>query len=580
MSLAEDIDRGAQGLERVLSRLEGVRKLRSPGWSARCPAHHDRHPSLSIGVGREGRVLLKCHAGCQIEGIVEALGLTMADLFPSRTKGSAHTIRPSITLLDLAVDKMLPWQLLINSGVQDEPHGGVRITYYLPDGTPAPRYRIRTALAAREGSLWNRGEGEIVPYGLERLAAARKAGQLVLVEGESDVWTLAFHKIPALGIPGAEMVKTLKPDYLEGIPRLSVIQEPDAGGASFVTNVAALLHSWQWPGHAYVVTLPAAKDPNDLHKRDWKAFPTVFQQAIEQARPAWTPQAAPAREETPAPSPAGLIHLQALLARSFSVSSWVVRDLLPVGLILLAGKPKHGKSWLALSVALSIASGGQVLGGFATEQGEVLYLALEDTERRLHERVKQLLAACLAPLTQPDTATGIEFALAWPRLEQGGLEQLEAYIETHPRLRAIIIDTWAVIAPHPKGSTRPHYEGDYAALTPLKRLAEVYHLAILLVHHLRKSGAQDVTDEITGSTGMAGAVDAILILKRERGQEQGSLFITGRDIPQERFLPLHFEAASGLWRLDPTREHDEEEQGETGTPPPTPLREREEHREQ
>ena len=57
-------------------------------------------------------------------------------------------------------------------------------------------------------------------------------------------------------------------------------------------------------------------------------------------------------------------------------------------------------------------------------------------------------------------------------------KQLEAYIAAHPRLRAIIIDTWAVIAPHLKGSVRPQYEGDYAALTPLKRLAEAHlHLA-------------------------------------------------------------------------------------------------------
>ncbi len=575
MSLAEDIDRGAQGLERVLSRLDHVRKLSTPGWSARCPAHQDRHPSLSVGVGKEGRVLCHCHAGCPPERVVEALGLTMADLFPARAPARARTPRPGITVLDLAVDKGLPWQLLVNADVLDEPHGSVRITYYLPDGTRAPRYRIRTALAAREGSLWNRGEGEIVPYGLERLENARKLGQLVLVEGESDVWTLVFHKIPALGIPGAEMVKTLKPDYLEGIGHLAVIQEPDAGGASFVTHVAALLRTWQWPGRAYALTLPGAKDPNDLHKRDWKAFPAAFQQAFEQATLIWEPPVSTVREETPAASPAGLIPLQTLLARSFSTSSWVVRDLLPVGLVLLAGKPKHGKSWLALSAALAIASGGPLLDAYEAERGEVLYLSLEDTERRLHERVKQLLAARSTPLPQPDTSTGIEFALAWPRLEQGGLEQLDAYIAAHPRLRAIVIDTWAVIAPHPKGSVRPQYEGDYAALTPLKRLAEAHHLAIVLVHHLRKAGAPDVIDEITGSTGMVGAVDAILILKRERGQEQGSLFVTGRDIPQERFLPLRFDMATGQWRLDRTREHEEheeEEQGEVSTP----VREREE----
>lgn len=560
MSLEEDIDRGAQGLERVLSRLDHVRKLSTPGWSARCPAHHDRHPSLSIGVGKDGRVLCHCHAGCPPQRVVEALGLTMTDLFPEHAPARARTPRPGITVLDLAVDKGLPWQLLVNADVWDEPNGSVRITYSLPDGTRAPRYRIRTALVAREGSLWNRGEGEIVPYGLEHLEAARKLGQLVLVEGESDVWTLAFHKIPAIGIPGAEMVKTLKPDYLEGIGHLAIIQEPDAAGTAFVKHIAALLKSWQWPGRASAVSLPDAKDANDLHKRDWRAFPAAFQQAFEQATLIWQGSTTAAQEETSPASSPGPISLPALLARSFSASSWVVRDLVPVGLTLLAGKPKHGKSWLALAVALAIAAGDQVLDAYAAERGEVLYLALEDTERRLQERVKQLLAAHLPSNIQQESSPSIEFALAWPRLEQGGLAQLEAYIAAHPRLRAIVIDTWAVVAPHPKGNTRPQYEGDYAALTPLKRLAEAHHLAIVLVHHLRKAGAPDVIDEITGSTGLVGAVDAILVLKRERGQEQGSLFVTGRDIQQECFLPLRFDAASGRWLLDPTREHEEEEQ--------------------
>lgn len=87
-------------LQNVLSRLESDRKLSTPGWIARCPAHHDRHPSLSVGVGKDGRVLLKCHAGCPIERIVEALGLTMADLFPERAETSTscpsrdHGARP------------------------------------------------------------------------------------------------------------------------------------------------------------------------------------------------------------------------------------------------------------------------------------------------------------------------------------------------------------------------------------------------------------------------------------------------------------------------------------------------------
>ncbi len=70
-------------LERVLERLERVRRS-GKGWTARCPAHEDKFPSLSVSEGADGRVLLHDHAGCSVEEIVRALGLTTADLFPPR----------------------------------------------------------------------------------------------------------------------------------------------------------------------------------------------------------------------------------------------------------------------------------------------------------------------------------------------------------------------------------------------------------------------------------------------------------------------------------------------------------------
>jgi len=84
---------------------------------------------------------------------------------------------------------------------------------------------------------------------------------------------------------------------------------------------------------------------------------------------------------------------------------------------------------------------------------------------------------------------------------------------------------------------------------PLKRLADTYHVSILVVYHLRKAGSRDVLDELTGSIGMTGAVDGTLILKRERGQMEGSLLVTGRAIEHEQQLALSFDAATALWTL-------------------------------
>ncbi len=234
-------------LEGVLSHLHGVRKS-FRGWVSRCPAHDDREPSLSIGLGDQGQILLTCFAGCSLEQIVAAMGITVADLFPhmpsasrTQTKGTQRT---TLLLLDLAYDKQLPWQYLLTLGITEDQAGGVRIPYHLLDGTLASRHRLRTALVAREGSRWSRGKDEIVAYGLERLEAARKAGYLILVEGESDCWTLWYHGFPALGLPGADMVSKLEEAYLAGIDTLYILREPDAAGAKFVRDLAQRLASW------------------------------------------------------------------------------------------------------------------------------------------------------------------------------------------------------------------------------------------------------------------------------------------------------------------------------------------------
>ncbi len=123
-------------LDHVLAQLKGVRtSLR--GWRACCPAHADNEPSLSIGLGEQGQVLLKCFAGCSLERIVEAMGLTILDLFPDgattaeqgSSNGAHHT---ALTLLDLAVAKQLPWKYLFHLGVMDHASGGVQIPYTWP----------------------------------------------------------------------------------------------------------------------------------------------------------------------------------------------------------------------------------------------------------------------------------------------------------------------------------------------------------------------------------------------------------------------------------------------------------------
>jgi AAA domain len=295
-------------------------------------------------------------------------------------------------------------------------------------------------------------------------------------------------------------------------------------------------------GKAFVLRLEGAKDPNELHQHDRQGFRTAFQHELDQAEPLSFRSSHSATSPSKQGQPS-IFSLPDLLSWELPPVRWTIPEILPEGLTILAGKPKLGKSWLALSVALSIAAGGVALGAQPVAKGDVLYLALEDNARRLQSRARRLLES------MTETPSNLEFALDWPRLGEGGLAYLEEYLKAHPDLRLVVIDTWARIAP-PSGERRcSQYEGDYESLTPLKRLADTYHVSILAVHHLRKTGSSDVLDEIIGSTGVTGAVDGTLILKRDRGQTDATLFVTGRDVEREQQLALSFDATTALWTL-------------------------------
>ena len=141
-------------IDRVLSLIPAKRY--SKGYLAHCPAHRDAEESLTIWeVKPDEHAGIKCYAGCTRKAVVEAVGLTEQDLYRQDRPRALHTTEPGITLLDLAVAKRIHPTVLINLGLLDMTYKGrdaVCIPYYQPDGSEASRYRIRTALVAKEGS--------------------------------------------------------------------------------------------------------------------------------------------------------------------------------------------------------------------------------------------------------------------------------------------------------------------------------------------------------------------------------------------------------------------------------------------
>lgn len=241
----------------------------------------------------------------------------------------------------------------------------------------------------------------------------------------------------------------------------------------------------------------------------------------------------------------------ALLQRkTFAPVREVVPDLIPEGLTIVASKPKLGKSWLMLSTCLAVATGGFTLGDRHCAQGDVLYAALEDSERRLKDRMAKVSLS----RSWPDNLT---FCTEMPPLMAGGMEFLRAWISgaTDPRL--IVIDTFAKVRPG-KGRDETQYEADYRAAGMLKSLADETGVAIVIVHHVRKMEADDPFDMVSGTNGLTGAVDTILVMKRDSGGV--TLYARGRDI-EERELAMQFDRDGCRWRVlgDATEVHSSDE---------------------
>ncbi len=229
-----------------------------------------------------------------------------------------------------------------------------------------------------------------------------------------------------------------------------------------------------------------------------------------------------------------------ILAAQFPEPRYAIPGILVEGLTVLAGAPKAGKSWMAMNGGAAIGSGGRAFGRIAVEQGPVLYLALEDTARRLQKRLKMVLQDDPIP-------SDLHFNTEWPRLNRAGIEQLDDWVVAHPGTRLVIIDVFARVRP-PADEKTGIYASDYAAVVPLKELADRHGIAVLVLHHTRKARAEDFLDTLSGTQGIAGAADSVLTMERSRGQADGKLNITGRDV-EEASYAMRFDASRGMWTL-------------------------------
>lgn len=236
----------------------------------------------------------------------------------------------------------------------------------------------------------------------------------------------------------------------------------------------------------------------------------------------------------------GAINARDLQHKHFAPVRYVLPGYIPEGVGLLVGKPKLGKSWAGLDLCIAVAADRFTLGTLKPTHGDVLYLALEDSQRRLKRRMAKLLpdgAAWPARLT---------LQTSWRRTSEGGLADIEEWCASVPEPTLIMIDTLEKVRPLPKAGAQ-NYSADYEALSGLQAITKARAgLSIVLLHHNRKMDADDPFDTVSGTLGLTGAADTILIMRRHAGAVQ--LLVRGRDV-EESETPLQFNKASCKWTM-------------------------------
>jgi RecA-family ATPase len=230
-------------------------------------------------------------------------------------------------------------------------------------------------------------------------------------------------------------------------------------------------------------------------------------------------------------------HASRLRDMRFPEPSYVVPGFIPEGLTILGGRPKVGKSWLALELSLGVSIGDKVLGNITPETGDVLYAALEDTFPRLQRRIKKLLW----PAKRWPDDQKLTLATQWRRLDEGGVEDIDDWCQSVDGPRLVILDTLAHFRPK-RDARDTTYDGDYKALVELQKLANERHFAVVVLHHTRKAEAEDPIDTISGTLGIAGCADTILVLS------QSTMYVRGRDV-EESEKAVEFQKAHCRWKV-------------------------------
>ncbi len=350
-----------------------------------------------------------------------------------------------------------------------------------------------------------------------------------VVESPICAITLSQYGVSCVAVCGTnginKVVSLVKNKRIE--KPLILCLDNDAPGKEATEKLATQLLKEEIP---YIVVNIAdkCKDINELHLKNSEMLKVNIETALLQAK------------NYKQRKKKGVLSLSELLSMDLPDTSWFVDGLLPEGLSIIAAPSKAGKSWMALQLAIDIASGGKFLEQQAHKNG-VLYYALEDGEKRIKDRALKVLNGASPP-------ENVFFSTTASPLDQGLMDEITKHITEKPNIKLIIIDTLQKV----RGNCLRNesiYAYDYREMAVFKNYGMKHNVSFLLIHHLRKMNDSDSFNRISGSNGLMGAADSIFVMTKEKRDDEITNFdMTGRDISTET-KQITFNQQNYHWEL-------------------------------
>ena len=512
------------------------------GWSCRCPAHEDREASLSIGVGGEGRILLKCFAGCTADAICHALKLTLKDLMPDKTAPPR------------AAAKSRPEKVVATYNYLDE-HGQLlyRKLRYEPK-----TFRIQRPDPEHTGQwLWGLNSTRKILYRLPELIAAIKDERPIFaVEGERDVDVLYENGFPATCNPmGA--AEDWSAEYTSWFPdaEVIVIADKDDAGRVHVRSVADSIKPVV--KSVKTIELPDRNGHKVKDAADWFAAggqPAEFDELVQAPQalaPGELPEWVDAATFCAAPCPPPI---------------QIIKHILHQGCKLVFGGPsKARKTWVLLDLAISVSTGQKWLS-FDTTAAPVLFVNFELPKFSIHDRLISIARA--KNLTLPPPGQLVIWNLRSYSAPYDVLLPKITSKARHMGFGLIVLDpSYKLLGEADENSTR-----DIAKLlNALDQLTLETNASLAFSAHFAKGNAalKESIDRISGSGVFARDPDAILTATPL--QTEGTYVIDPilRTVPPHKPITIRWDYP--IFRVDDELDADDLKRPKTRNAKPIPT---------